>query len=466
MYTFNENNIMTGYIKELLHSFNLPKAKVWSSGMNVYANNFYIGEGQLVKALYSGSFTSLDDYIDYQKTKKAFIKIAPYYYGQSFLNVTKNLKLNNLLYDSYTHKYLGDYLRFYRDYKGINLMPLYNCFSNEQPSNSFTVSISPLLVSNPSYDREGLHYIDSNNPPISISDDNATISGSVSSTILTTTEITRTIYRSFDTKDNAYKIYMIPVKFGQQYTVAIDCDFSIECFCGLYSTHLITDNDLGTVAANNNIDYLEKNTYQKITNCSFNKPFVYNKLKNSTIIDTIYNQEDNLKLFIKIPVSNKSSIVVLEGDYTVDTNIMPDGTLHLAIPLYTINNSTNIRSVGTTKLQLLQLNSGIQHPFSNRLIEYLLNNVITSDEEISDNIKRVQQKAYAGIDVNGTIKKLAVNKYGVWDDAIRDYVYEIAADKIIRGSVSEGNAKTFLDLHTDILGYVDKDTEQLINGGK
>ena len=150
----------------------------------------------------------------------------------------------------------------------------------------------------------------------------------------------------------------------------------------------------------------------------------------------------------------------------MDTNIMPDGTLHLAIPLYTINNSTNIRSVGTTKLQLLQLNSGIQHPFSNRLIEYLLNNVITSDEEISDNIKRVQQKAYAGIDVNGTIKKLAVNKYGVWDDAIRDYVYEIAADKIIRGSVSEGNAKTFLDLHTDILGYVDKDTEQLINGGK
>lgn len=391
--------------------------------MNVYANNFYIGEGQLVKALYSGNFTSLDDYIDYQKTKKAFIKIAPYYYGQSFLNVTKNLKLNNLLYDSYTHKYLGDYLRFYRDYKGINLMPLYNCFSNEQPSNSFTASVSPLLVSNP-------------------------------------------IYRSFDTKDNAYKIYMIPIKFGQQYTVAIDCDFSIECFCGLYSTHLITDNDLGTAAANNNIDYLEKNTYQKITNCSFNKPFVYNKLKNSTIIDTIYNQEDNLKLFIKIPVSNKSSIVVLEGDYTVDTNIMPDGTLHLATPLYTINNSTNIRSVGTTKLQLLQLNSGIQHPFSNRLIEYLLNNVITSDEEISDNIKRVQQKAYAGIDVNGTIKKLAVNKYGVWDDAIRDYVYEIAADKIIRGSVSEGNAKTFLDLHTDILGYVDKDTEQLINGGK
>ena len=44
------------------------------------------------------------------------------------MNLTKKMKLENDLYDSYTHRYLGDYLRFIRDYFNINLMSLYNCF--------------------------------------------------------------------------------------------------------------------------------------------------------------------------------------------------------------------------------------------------------------------------------------------------------------------------------------------------
>lgn len=427
MYVFNENNIVTGYIKELLHSFNLPKAKVWTEGMRVYVNNYYIIKGQLAKALYSGVFTSTDIS---NTSKKIFNKISPYYYGQKFTNITKNLKLNNLTYDSYTHKYLGNYLRFYRDYKGIDLMPLYNCFSNEQPNSIFNVSIN------------------------------------LTNTFLPKSKSSFMV--SFNASNELYKIYMVPVKFNKQYTIAIDCDLGVECFCGLYSIHHITDNDLDTTASDNNIAALENNTYQKISSCSFNRPFVYNKLKDLIIANDIYNREDNLKLFIKIPVSNKSSIVVLEGDYTDDTNIMPDGTLHLATPLYTkyLNDTyinTNTRKIGTTKLQLLQVNSGVQHPFSNRLVEYLLNNVITSDEEIGDNIKRVQQKGYKGIDVNGTIRKLVVTDYGVWDDNIKEYLYNIAADKIMQGSKNNNNAKTFLDLHTDILGYVDKDIEQLIN---
>lgn len=44
-----------------------------------------------------------------------------------------------------------------------------------------------------------------------------------------------------------------------------------------------------------------------------------------------------------------------------------------------------------TPLQLLRINSGTSHPFADRLMEYLTKNAITGDDDISDNIERVQQ---------------------------------------------------------------------------
>ena len=54
----------------------------------------------------------------------------------------------------------------------------------------------------------------------------------------------------------------------------------------------------------------------------------------------------------------------------------------------------------------------------------------------------------------------------MWDDSIRDFIYNLEKDKIINGSVANNNVKTFLDSHYDVLGYVDKDIEPLIKGGK
>lgn len=98
MFNFESQHILTGYIKQLLASFNLPK----------YINE---EEGYIITKDYN------------------------YYYNKPVKNYTKNLQVQNNIYNSYTHEYLGDYLRFQRDYNHLDLMPLYNCFSNKLVSN-------------------------------------------------------------------------------------------------------------------------------------------------------------------------------------------------------------------------------------------------------------------------------------------------------------------------------------------
>lgn len=98
-------------------------------------------------------------------------------------------------------------------------------------------------------------------------------------------------------------------------------------------------------------------------------------------------------------------------------------------------------------LQLLRINAGISFPFADRLLEYLTGNAITGEDEIVDDIIRVQ-----------TVMKLNgvdVGLEGVWSDAMRAEVYSYMTSR--RNSTSYGDC-------TDMLGYVDKDVEQKYMG--
>jgi hypothetical protein len=195
-----------------------------------------------------------------------------YSYGQKILNYTKNLKINSNIYDSYTHEYLGDYLRFQRDYYGLNLMSLYNCFSNR------------------ACDKLNLKWS------------------------LDTTTVT------FNTTDTDYKIYMLPVKLFQTYTIAIDSSQPIELCCGVYSDYQDSREKFNSIP---------QYTYKKVTHSVFSQPFIFDLLaynkdeKLNTLVESLNENEKielaqnegDLKLFIKVPVNNTSTIVVLEGDY-------------------------------------------------------------------------------------------------------------------------------------------------------
>ena len=258
MIRFNENSIYVGYIKQLLQTFNLPTVRCYTDKTILVDGCLYIKDNFIQK---------------YNEKEKSFNPVIPYVFNKNILNYTKNLKVSNILYDSHTHEYLGEYLRFLRDYKKVNLMSMYNCFSNK--------AVSSLYVN--------------------IYEDNE-------------------ILEEFKTEEHKYKIYCFPVKFFTKYTIAMSSSEPIEIMCGFYTKSFLDSRDITNGEIN-----VARITHTKINQLTFNSPYVFDLLDNEVFKNkNLLNHEKDLKLFIKIPLSNNSSIVVLEGTYLNTNSRLPN----------------------------------------------------------------------------------------------------------------------------------------------
>lgn len=348
MIKFNNNNLLTGFIKQKLKDFNLPKYRVLRPDMMPFEDCIYLSPGDNQYILKGNSLGG---------TTKTNIL---YRWGKPLLNITKNLTLINNIYDYYTHEYLGDYLRFVRDSKNINLMSLYNCCSNNLVNN---LEIKWLK-------------------------------GGVEKTFIDKVENT------------LYKIYMIPAKFYEKYTIGIDSDLGIEIIAGFYSNNSLID-----IRQNGQVGDFYDSTYLKVSSLSLNNPILYDKIYNLNIDKNIYLREKDLKIFIKVPFNNKSSLVMLEGNF-----------------------------IENKKIQLLYLNTEETYPFSNRFIEYITGNVITPLDTIEENIKIVKTLT----DPINILDKLT--------EQDRELLYNFIISNI-------GNNVLINTL--DILGYYDKEAEAL-----
>lgn len=139
MLEFNNTNIFTGFLKEKLNSFNLPNCAVYdkatfNNGEVLKENSFCI-----VKNYEVGR-----DYIVYKDTNKKLTSMV-YAYGKRYKNITITLEDYTKEYNTKTHEYLGQYLRFIRDYKGLDLMSMYNCYSQRILSdNTYDYVIIPM----------------------------------------------------------------------------------------------------------------------------------------------------------------------------------------------------------------------------------------------------------------------------------------------------------------------------------
>ena len=445
MLQFNNRHIFTGYLKQLLKEINLPSYRIYTKEYeNYFENNNkehpavittirkkltnnndtevvlryvpYIKNGILQVyveddngahwepcKLYSDNQTPT-----YEKDDYRFDHNHTYFENKWELNNTKNFIIKNNIYDTYTHEYLGEYLRFQRDYYGLNLMPLYNCFSNNIVS---TLNLS------------------------------GTIANSTATAI-------------FNSADTRYKIYAVPVKFFKKYTIAIDSSFPIELGCCIYQKYLNKTSEDNA--------WLLKNTYKKYNSLKFDSPVTYDKLvtielNGSDHINTkqrLLLNEPNLRLLIKLPANNTSSITILEGSYSNDYNNYnnrmylkeaTNGWTKLTNKVIT-NFDDNIEEKSLdnfnpiTPLQLLQMNSGISYPFSDNLIEYLSGNAITLLDEIPENIKRIQKIL--------KLNKIDTDIDGNWTPIIQPVIYNLLVNSV--------DLKNF---GPEILGFIDKNAE-------
>jgi hypothetical protein len=256
-----------------------------------------------------------------------------YGYNRKYLNHTKTFPIVNNIYDSDTHEYLGEFLRFQRDYLGVDLMPLYNCFSN-RVCNNINLSI---YRKDKQYkevlDENGNVVLDENLYPVIAED-----------------EVVTKIRRAFYSNDKDFVIYMIPIKYFQEYTIALDCSTGAEICCGLFDDYIQDfDENRALIGGQFKIppvdmsQFISNQTYRKLPCLRFNEPILWEGItpehidelvqeclincspsgdptvtrehKQECYRQRLLSRESMLKLFLKIPVNCKTSITILEGDY-------------------------------------------------------------------------------------------------------------------------------------------------------
>ena len=265
---FYKDTIQSNYIKYILNQEYIPTVPFTSNIIHVTKGNIYIHDGYFVKANISDAVEAIREDIKNKPNMYDvyFTKYEPYVFGKQYKGLTTNYKSNTKGYDSTTHYYLGEYLRAYKAYYGIDLMPFYNCYSNEY--------IDYLYLN---YNVEN-HHIEIKN-----------------------------------SQNKKYKLISVPIKFCTKYTIAIQCNTEVTIapmFIG----------KKGLLKDKTDQLYMINSWGKKYPRIDFNNPIVYESPHINSLNDLtqsyLQTYDKYLRLIIQKPENNESSIVVLEGEYS------------------------------------------------------------------------------------------------------------------------------------------------------
>ena len=273
---FYNNTIYSNYIKYILQNTYIPTVPFTCNINHITKGCTYIHDKYFVRAKKSEDMVQVNR--DKSNFSTYFTRYEPYIFGKQYVGLTTNYTSNTDVYDPETHFYLGQYLKAYKAYYDIDLFPYYNCFSDEYLSN---------IV---------LEKRNDNSMPY-------------------------VTYRETSSQNN-YKILSIPISLCQEYTIAIDCSEEVlmcPVFVGKKGILKEQTNILhAALAVAPHPQVHEKSNYIHTTT-SFKNPVYFFSPCIPGVYDkaqlTLPQYEKYLRLLIRLPINNKSSITVLQGHY-------------------------------------------------------------------------------------------------------------------------------------------------------
>lgn len=242
--------------------------------------------------------------------------------------------------------------------------------------------------------------------------------------------------------NDGYKVLKVDVCFDREYSIYIDCASQVRLGIA-YEYNDTVDTSIMDVIT--------------LSNCSFTKPYVYSGYKRTEFNKNL--DEKYLTMYIQVPSSVPSNIVVLEGDYSGTYSIMDSYTLKVNRVYYGENdqhfNDSEVANYCKVLPRLVTQYTSKLNAFDNKLVEYLTLNVIDNSDKIYENITRVQ--GYVSSSRNELENRSRYRKSftkGVWDNNLRMYLYNLALT----------NPITPLNINVD--GYVDRNLETIVTRGQ
>ena len=398
MIKLNDNNIFIGYIKEFLKDVNLPDC--YFDRKVTPTDQIYISGNSIFK---KGEFE--DTYLNY------------YDFNNYYPNFTKNLEIRNLIYDRYTHRFLGKYLEFIKAYKNIDLMCLYNYFDQEVLNDEIS-------------------FINDNEKEI-----------------------------IFGNKLSNFITYKVPINklSTKKYSIYLQSTFPTE-------TIVLIDNYYDTVRVNQE---LVPETYKKLNiNKSYlldlSRYFDFNELDDSNIIKNALKHDASFYLLIKVPKSLKSNIVILSDDYITNQTIInrEDNKTKQYAFSYNINP------------QLCNYRNDNNYLLSDKIISYLTGNAITplsKDYDIEkmqryliNNNYKINQNKSKTLPENKDLEELYNDTLGYWSSIDSEAIKQVMLNNIFTTKEVEINLQNdgginFLPEYFDRLPYVDSDIEIIMH---
>lgn len=387
MQRFNKVSVEGTFIKALLYNTPIPNIQTVMTGDYMVAGYSYIYNYDVVYCNSSGIVMDNGGSRMESDGLATWTYLYEYNPKDHYILFAERYMSKYNYYDPETHEWLGKYLRYYRGLTGVDLMPFYNCFSNTQVDN------------------------------IKINSD------------------TREVYKHY--VQGPFKVYKVPVRFNQKYTIAIDCPAPVKiAWCFMDQNNLL-DVKIGKGDNINKVLWAKDKAINTFEGMSFRHPVMLempNQVRNNEQYLKLY--ENDLYLLIQLPIDNDSSIVVLEGDYrNLDK-----------VNIFSYDRFEDImlakqNQLMLSKLSLLKFNDKSQHPYAPRLVEYLTGQAITSEDQIPKNIYRINQLL-----TDGNHFKLQTAKFDVWWDDTRFGIYKYQCE--------DSKAERI-----DMNGFMDKDTE-------